>query len=144
MKKDFETAQSAVWFKQLRYVMYQGRDGGPSHDRRLRQRTLQEVQQRGRWMINGSLHRYEAHVRLHQEELKEPVVLREKGTRLIETIGAQLHASLKQLRDTNGHTSRIRRSSSSTPDRHGFLVPLLPRVSRLRPGMSTTVVRTTS
>ena len=34
MKKDFETAQSAVGFKQVRYVMYQARPGGPSHDRR--------------------------------------------------------------------------------------------------------------
>jgi len=52
MKKEFETAQAAVGFKKVRYVMYQARHGGPSHDRRLRSRNLQEVQQRGRWTVS--------------------------------------------------------------------------------------------
>jgi len=144
MKKDFETAQTAVGFKQVRYVMYQARHGGPSHDRRLRHRSLQEVQQRGRWMTTGSLHRYEAHARLQQEELKESAELREMGTRLIETIGTQLRVGLAQLRSASGPISRTKRSSSSTQALHGSLVPLPPKVSRRRPGMLATAVRMTS
>jgi len=144
MKKDFEIAQKAVGFKQVRYVMYQARHGGPSHDRRLRQRSLQEVQQRGRWMTNASLHRYEAHARLQQEELKESVLLREKGTRLIETIGAQLLVGLKQLQAASGPTLSTKRSSSSMPAQPGCLVPLPPKVLRRRPGTSVTAVRMTS
>ena len=48
-------------------VLYQLRHSGPSHDRYHNLRPLAEVKQRGRWMADSTMRRYEAHARLNQE-----------------------------------------------------------------------------
>ena len=48
-------------------VLYQLRHSGPSHDRFFLLRSLAEVKQRGRWMSDSTMRRYEAHARLNQE-----------------------------------------------------------------------------
>ena len=45
-------------------VPYMGRHSGPSIDRALNTRDLQEIQKRGRWMVFRSVQRYEKHARL--------------------------------------------------------------------------------
>jgi len=71
VKKSFEKAQEKCGLKNVKYVMYQARHGGPSHVRRHKLRSLVEVKQRGRWVGDSSLRRYEAHARVQQEEGKE-------------------------------------------------------------------------
>jgi len=60
-----------VWF-----IPYQARHGGPSHDMRLRRRSLLEIKMRGRWASDSSLRRYEAHARVQAlENLASPEAL---------------------------------------------------------------------
>jgi hypothetical protein len=71
VKRQFETAQLEIGFKRVSYVLYQARHGGPSHDRREKLRTMEEVKRRGRWESDRSLKRYEAHAKVQQEENAE-------------------------------------------------------------------------
>ena len=57
---------------QVRYVLYQLRHGGPSHDRIMDYRTSRDVQRRGRWGKYFNARRYEAAARVQQELAKFP------------------------------------------------------------------------
>ena len=94
----FESAQARCNFAKVKYVMYQARHGGPSHDRREKLRSLPEVRQRGRWLTEQSLRRYEAHARLQQEELKEPASTREAGRQGLKYLAKELRAALSRRR----------------------------------------------
>eukprot|EP00974_Lingulodinium_polyedra_P015541 1505344-Lingulodinium_polyedra.AAC.1 len=50
----------------MKFVLYQLRHGGPSHDRLHDLRTRGAVKDRGRWASDSSLRRYEAHARVQQ------------------------------------------------------------------------------
>ena len=60
----------------VRYVLYQLRHGGPSHDLRNHIRPLVAIKQRGRWAADSSLRRYLAHARIQKEEarLSQPLL----------------------------------------------------------------------
>ena len=58
-----------------RFVLYQLRHGGPSHDRLRRQRSLPEIKERGRWASDKSVRRYEAHALVQQQEASLPPAL---------------------------------------------------------------------
>ena len=69
----FELVQ--IWRKTLKEVglpqdhavLYRLRQSGPSHDRFYKLRPLAEVKQRGRWIADTTVRRYESHARLNQE-----------------------------------------------------------------------------
>ena len=67
LSKIFALAQRNVNFGKI-YVPYQRRHGGPPADRRDSIRTPLEVKQRGRWIADLSMKRYEAAARLQKEE----------------------------------------------------------------------------
>ena len=59
-----------------RYVQYQLRHGGPSHDRLTKTRSVKEVWRRGRWASAKSVKRYEASARVQQEMQRLPAAVR--------------------------------------------------------------------
>lgn len=124
-KKSFEKAQAMIGFQVVRYVLYQARHGGPSHDRREQFQTMMEVKQRGRWQTEDSLRRYEAHARLQQEELKESEAMRRRGRAAAASMGGWMRAGIARPTSVSGHVSRGVSSSSSSRAPGGSLVPSL-------------------
>jgi len=121
IKKSFETAQEKCGLVNVKYVMYQARHGGPSHDRRRKFRSLVEVKQRGRWVGDSSMRCYEAHTRVQQEEGKDSLAIQLRAAAAAQSLDKMFHdATLRRLADVLP-PSKARRSSSSSP---GALVSL--------------------
>jgi len=138
MKKSFEKAQEKCGLKNVKYVMYQARHGGPSHDRRHKLRSLVEVKQRGRWVGDSSLRRYEAHARVQQEEGKETLQVQLLGAAAAKSLETLFHAAMQRHPADVLPPSRARRSSSSSPAVLVSLAPSLGMGSIARPGTSST------
>ena len=64
-KKFVEVAHN-LGLTYLEPCLYQLRHGGASHDRCFKKRSNGEVQKRGRWLVSGSMRRYEKHARLQK------------------------------------------------------------------------------
>ena len=99
MKQVFEEALSRSPLQRVRYVLYQARHGGPSHDRRNGARSIPEIRQRGRWTADSSLRRYEAHARLQQEELRERPAVRQAGELALQKLTTTLARGLDRLQE---------------------------------------------
>ena len=67
VKNLFEAAQMALRLPE-RFVLYQVRHGGPSHDMAFGYRSMAEIKARGQWVTDASVKRYEGHARLQQVE----------------------------------------------------------------------------
>ena len=122
LRKEFELAQQKVGLKR-RYVLYQLRHGGPSHDRRENYRSLAAVKQRGRWVTDSSLRRYEAHARLQKEEAQIPAPLRllaARRTRVLQQLMTEAAVGIASAQ-RNG-PSRGQVASSSWADPGGRLL----------------------
>jgi len=144
LKKSFEKAQETCGLQAVKYVVYQARHGGPSHERRHKLRLLAEVKQRGRWVGDSSMRRYEAHARVQQEEGKESLGVQLRAASAATTLDKLFHdATLRRLIDVLP-TSKGRRSSSSSQGVPGSLVRLPSTGSTARPGTSSTALVQTS
>ncbi|CAK0886389.1 unnamed protein product [Prorocentrum cordatum] len=73
-----------------RYVQYQLRHGGPSHDRLTKTRSVKEVWRRGRWASAKSVKRYEASARVQQEMQRLPAAVRAYVERALVEAGRAL------------------------------------------------------
>ena len=126
----------------VRYVLYQCRHGGPSHDRLLKRRSVAEVKRRGRWSSDATMRRYEAHARVQQEEARMGKRLVKRG----QAAAGRLHKDvLDGLRQQNARASRSKGSSSSS----SAVWPISakhsqPPAVRVRAGTSTTAPSRTS
>ena len=69
--KVWNLAQDATGLP-TRFVLYQLRHGGPSHDRRWGYRPMLEVKQRCRWASDTSLSRYETAVQQRASSARGP------------------------------------------------------------------------
>mmetsp|Transcript_39037 Transcript_39037/g.101052 ORF Transcript_39037/g.101052 Transcript_39037/m.101052 type:complete len:179 (+) Transcript_39037:3-539(+) len=137
VKKSFEIAQEKCGLVNVKYVMYQARHGGPSHDRRHKLRFL-EVKQRGRWVGDSSMRRYEAHARVQQEEGKETLEVQLRTAAAAQSLDKVFHVATLRRPAVGLPPSRARRSSSSSPAVLVSLAPSLGMGSIARPGTSST------
>ena len=67
LKREFMKCQELLLLPE-RFILYQIRHGGPSHDRAFQVRDLAAVKQRGQWCSDASVKRYESHARLQAVE----------------------------------------------------------------------------
>eukprot|EP00435_Cladocopium_sp_Y103_P065410 s1031_g27.t1 len=72
LKREWETCFQELGLASNHAVLYQLRHSGPSHDRLMSYRHLNEVKKRGRWQSDSSLRRYENHARIAQEFQRLP------------------------------------------------------------------------
>ena len=86
----------------IKYVPYQLRHGGPSHDRLMHHRSMAEIKARGRWACDHTMKRYEAHAMVQQELAALPADVRRRA----EAAPARLHAVLSTLLARPGRASR--------------------------------------
>ena len=82
----FAGAQAAAGLKE-RYILYQLRHAGPSHDSRFGLREVAAIKRRGRWAADGSLARYESHGLVAKQENKEDVATIKKGLEAARELG---------------------------------------------------------
>ena len=69
-KSFWDSAVQRAGLAAIKPVMYMCRHGGPSHDRRMRLRSQEEVKRRLRLVSDSALRRYEAHALIQLEENK--------------------------------------------------------------------------
>jgi hypothetical protein len=78
-------------------VPYQLRHSGPSHDRLLEHRPLDEVKQRGRWKSDSSVKRYEAHALVQQEFQKLSLAIRLRAHRAASELEGKVQSALNRF-----------------------------------------------
>lgn len=86
LQLDYSWALNQIGASCLGTTLYCVRHRGAFHDRSLRCRTLQEVQQRGAWRSFGSVKRYDKHRRLGLEWRRLPPKTRVKIDRLAQRL----------------------------------------------------------
>ena len=121
----------------VKYVPYQLRHGGPSHDRLKRYRSMAEIKARSRWASDYTMKRYEAHALVQQELAALPADVR----RLAEAAPAKLHAELERVlarphRATTATPSARLRAASESGSRRRAPTPKVPQPP-LDPGPSS-------
>ena len=89
---------------------YQLRRGGPSADRRDSVRSLQGIKQRGRWIADSSMRRYEAAARLQKEEAVASLVLLASFRSVAARLPGALVASMTQRPECHGSEASPLRS----------------------------------
>jgi hypothetical protein len=146
----FMRAQDALGLKE-KFVLYQLRHGGPSHDRAFRIRSLLEIKNRGQWKSDSSLARYEGHARLQQVERRVPENLQRTLIGAPERLEKLLLGSLRLLVvDLDSHGAACPRGiegrdvSSSSAAAPPSRKRLREKVSIARPGTFETPLVTTS
>lgn len=72
LKRLWEETLETIGLARTHAVLYQLRHSGPSHDRLMRFRSLEEVKKKGRWGSDSSVKRYEAHALVNQHFQRLP------------------------------------------------------------------------
>ena len=109
----FASAQVKLGLKQV-FILYQLRHGGPSHDRAVGMRSLAEVKQRGGWLTDNSVKRYEAHARLQQVESRVPSELQAEMMAAPSRLAERLLSSCVPTKALAISRKRVRTKSSNT------------------------------
>ena len=112
MKVQFERAQETLQLPQ-KFVLYQIRHGGPSHDRAHRVRSMLEIKNRGQWSSDASVKRYEGHARLQQVESRLDAALARRAAAAPALLAGQLRSSLGAMA-AHKSSSNTRQSRAST------------------------------
>ena len=109
-KSFWDSAVQRAGLAAIKPVMYMCRHGGPSHDRRMRLRTQEEVKRRLRLVSDSALRRYEAHALIQLEEKKLGEALLAEARTAWRLLPEKLRAALG--RPSLGSS---RRGASSSP-----------------------------
>ena len=152
MKVQFERAQEELQLPQ-KFVLYQIRHGGPSHDRAHRVRSMLEIKSRGQWSSDSSVKRYEGHARLQQVESRLDATLARRAAAAPALLAGQLRSSLgamvapksvstgRPTQATSGGQGSAQRKSSA--DATGSRKRLHTKVSPAKLGTPPTTPTTT-
>lgn len=130
LKHAFARAQESLQL-QIRFVRYQLRHGGPSHDHLHRVRDLSGIKERGQWRTDGSVRRYEAHERLQQVEARLNSELRTAAQAAPAQIRA--HLLLPFLRAALDESKPERRGRALQGDKASGLSGTTSRTTRVTP-----------
>ena len=130
----FRKAQEQARLPRL-YVPYQLRHGGPSADMRDRMRTPLEIKQRGRWMSDLSMRRYEAAARLQREEGRAEQGLVQRAQCALCDLPDELTTSLRRLPARGNGPASSSRSlqgpNTSAGQPHSVVSKLVPLKSTM-------------
>ncbi len=100
LREVFAQAQERVRLKE-KYILYQLRHAGPSHDIRSRHRTLADVKRRGRWAADSSVARYESHALIQKQEHKEGDETMKRGLAAVEALHLLVSQALYRHHEVN-------------------------------------------